>query len=964
MSSLGAERFAVQDPILRYSEEIGWRILDPSDAITLRGGESGMFLLKTLRTKLLELNPSVVTPANVDELIRKLESLRTSIEGNFEALAWLRGERTVFVESEKQQRNVVLIDFEHPSNNIFQVTKEWRYTNGQHGNRADVMFVVNGIPVALVETKAAAKRDALDIGLGQIRRYHRETPELVVPVQVFNITQILDFAYGVTWSLDAKALFNWKDEEKANFERKVKRFFGRERFLKVLSDWIIFYRRDDELKKIILRQHQTRAVERVVERALDPEKSRGLVWHTQGSGKTFTMMAVAEQLLSHPAFRNEKPTVLMIVDRTELEGQLFRELSGYGLDFQEARSKAHLRELLASDFRGLIVSMIHKFDGIPGDLSERENVFVLVDEAHRSTGGDLGNYLVAALPNATFVGFTGTPIDRTAHGAGTFKTFGIDDAPRGYLDKYSIAESIEDGTTLPLHYTLAPNELRVPKEELERQFLDLKEAEGISDIEELNRILDRAVSLKTFLKADDRVEKVAQFVARHFKESVEPKGYKAFVVGVDREACALYKKALDRYLPPEESAVVFSAGHNDEPELSQFHMDEGAEKRLRQSFIRSDKLPKILIVTEKLLTGFDAPVLYCLYLDKPMRDHTLLQAIARVNRPYEDARGVQKPCGFVVDFVGIFANLEKALSFDSDEVASVIQNVDVLRQTFERLMKTAAGPYLELTRGAPDDKLVEKAVEFFTDGAHRDAFNRFFAEIRNLHDILSPDAFLRPYLGEYVALTRLSGLIRQAFGPQTGLIHDLTKETESIVREGISAYGFSGTLPLVRIDEEALAALKRDHETKSVTRVINLGRSLTTTIASEAAQQPYLIPLADRAESILEGLTDRREATGAALEELEKLIREYLDVQTERLSLGLSAGSFALYQALKQSDVDEKKRKPLAERLDGVFLMFPEFRESAAQLRALKAYLYKELMPAVGRDRMVEVADAVMRARG
>jgi type I restriction enzyme R subunit len=422
--------------------------------------------------------------------------------------------------------------------------------------------------------------------------------------------------------------------------------------------------------------------------------------------------------------------------------------------------------------------------------------------------------------------------------------------------------------------------------------------------------------------------------------------------------------AAHEYLPPEESAVVFSAGHNDEPELSQFHLDEAAEKRLRQSFVRSDKLPKILIVTEKLLTGFDAPVLYCLYLDKPMRDHTLLQAIARVNRPYEDARGVQKPCGFVVDFVGIFANLEKALSFDSDEVASVIQNVDVLRQTFERLMKMTAAPYLELTRGAPDDKLVEKAVEFFTDGARRDAFNRFFAEIRNLHDILSPDAFLRPYLGEYVALTRLSGLIRQAFGPQTGLIRDLTKETENIVREGISAYGFSGTLPLVRIDEEALAALKRDHESKSVTRVINLGRSLTTTIAAEAAQQPYLIPLGDRAESILEGLTDRREATGAALEELEKLIREYLDVQTERRSLGLSAGSFALYQALKLSDVEEKKRKPLAEKLDGVFLRFPEFRESAAQLRALKADLYKELMPAVGRDRMVKIADALMKARG
>ena len=165
-------------------------------------------------------------------------------------------------------------------------------------------------------------------------------------------------------------------------------------------------------------------------------------------------------------------------------------------------------------------------------------MFVFVDEAHRATSGDLGNYLVGALPNATFVGFTGTPIDRIAYGRGTFKVFGKDDE-KGYLDKYSIAESIEDGTTLPLHYTLAPNDIRVPRELLEAEFLDLVEAEGISDIEELNKILDRAVNLKAFLKAPDRVAHVAAFVARHFRENVEPLGYKAFLVGVDREACAL-----------------------------------------------------------------------------------------------------------------------------------------------------------------------------------------------------------------------------------------------------------------------------------------------------------------------------------------------------------------------------------------------------------------------------------------
>jgi type I restriction enzyme R subunit len=191
--------------------------------------------------------------------------------------------------------------------------------------------------------------------------------------------------------------------------------------------------------------------------------------------------------------------------------------------------------------------MIHKFRDMPANINTRSNIFVLVDEAHRTTGGDLGNYLMAGLPNATYIGFTGTPVDKTAYGKGTFKTFGMEDQ-KGYLHKYSISESIEDGTTLPLYYNLAPNDMRVPYDQLDKEFLSLADTEGIADIEELNKILDRAVNLKNFLKARDRIENIAQFVARHYKENVEPLGYKAFLVGVDREACALYKKALDKYL--------------------------------------------------------------------------------------------------------------------------------------------------------------------------------------------------------------------------------------------------------------------------------------------------------------------------------------------------------------------------------------------------------------------------------
>jgi len=288
----------------------------------------------------------------------------------------------------------------------------------------------------------------------------------------------------------------------------------------------------------------------------------------------------------------------MLVDRNELEQQLFGNLEAVGFArVQVANSKRHLYELLKSDYRGLIVSMIHKFDDIPANVNLRENIYVLVDEAHRTTGGKLGNYLMGALPNAMYIGFTGTPIDKTAHGKGTFKVFGTDD-PKGYLDKYSIRESIEDGTTVPLHYSLAPNELRVDRETLEHEFLNLVEAEGVSDVEELDRVLEKAVTLKNMLKNRERIDKIAEFVANHFKTVVEPMGYKAFLVAVDREACALYKEALDRYLPPEYSAVVISKNYNDPPELAKYHLAEEKEEQIRKAFRSPDSLPNILIVTE------------------------------------------------------------------------------------------------------------------------------------------------------------------------------------------------------------------------------------------------------------------------------------------------------------------------------------------------------------------------------
>ncbi len=443
-----------------------------------------------------------------------------------------------------------------------------------------------------------------------------------------------------------------------------------------------------------------------------------------------------------------------MIDRNELEDQMLKNLAALGLgNLEHASSIRQLNKLLKDDYRGIVVTMIHKFRDMPANLNTRSNIYVLIDEAHRTTGGDLGNFLMAGLPNASYIGFTGTPVDKTVYGRGTFKTFGCED-DRGYLHKYSIADSIEDGTTLPLYYNLAPNEMLVPHETLDKEFLSLAEAEGVADIEELNKILERAVNLKNFLKGKDRIKKVAQYVAEHYRQNVEPLGYKAFLVGVDREACAQYKHALDEFLPPEYSEVVYTGNNNDSALLKEFHLDSKHERAIRKSFNKLDQLPKILIVTEKLLTGFDAPVLYAMYLDKPMRDHTLLQAIARVNRPYENEQmEMVKPHGFV----GIFDKLEKALAFDSEEVNAIVKDLKLLKVLFQSKMEQQAPEYLSLIERNFDDKDVDSLIEHFRDPERRKTFFKEYKEIEMLYEIISPDAFLRPFIDDYRASCKTQG---------------------------------------------------------------------------------------------------------------------------------------------------------------------------------------------------------------
>lgn len=774
--------------------------------------------------------------------------------------------------------------------------------------------------------------------------------------QIFDVTHMLDFYYGVTWNLDRKGLFNWKDVEKGNFEKKVKTFFDKKRILKFLSDYIIFFRKDDILQKIIMRQHQTRAVEKVINRALDQKKKTGLIWHAQGSGKTFTMIVAAEKILHESTFG--KPTVVMLVDRNELESQLFRNLDAYGFKEGEgmeiADSKRELQRLLSSDYRGLIVSMIHKFDKMPKDINTKDNIFVLVDEAHRTTTGHLGNYLKGALPNATYFGFTGTPIDKILYGKGTFKVFGKDDE-KGYLDKYSIAESIEDGTTVPLHYTLAPSEIRVPKDMLEKEFFDLMDKEGVSEIEELNKLLDKAINLKNFLKSPDRVKKVAKFVANHYKTNVEPLGYKAFLVAVDREACTLFKEELDKHLPPEYSKVVYSKGQNDTEKLKKHYLRADKERELKgKVFPKKEKAPKILIVTDKLLTGYDAPILYCMYLDKPMKDHTLLQAIARVNRPYEDENGKEKPSGFVLDFVGIFERLEKALAFDSEVVGSVIKNIDILKTTFSALMKGEAKSYLKLAKEKIDDKAIEKAIDYFSDKDKREDFYKFYKKLEMLYEIISPDEFLRDYVDNYLRISYLYSIIRNAFSKRIVLDKELMRKTSNLVRQKVKASDISSTLDIYEINEKTLEKLKKSDKSDNV-KVINLRKSIVKYIEENQNTQLYLFSIGEKAQAVVELYDDRRITTIEALHRLEEIINDINQARKEQAEKNIKGYAFTVYWHLKNAKVSDIDAT--TEAIIKAFENHPNWQVNSKEARQLTTLLYKIIIKVTTKEKAVQLVE-------
>lgn len=942
-----SEKRDVQDQLINHLIGIGWEYWPPQDVIKVRdGNKREPFLSPVAREQLVRLNSEFLTNANVDDVLRDLTGLHPNMVGNEEFLRALRGQRTVYHDKEKRERNVSLIDYDAPRNNRFTFTQEFEFEDRDR-RRLDMLLFVNGFPVALIENKSPTLDEGELEAFDQVQHLYTERiPALLKYVQFFAACDIR-IHYGATWNQSLKAFYRWKTNAKDHgLESLSKTLFAQDHLLRMLRDYVIFFRADDETHKFVLRPHQIRAVERILQRVrdnvgaegqelLDQPVRSGLIWHTQGSGKSLTMIVAANKLRRLPALAN--PTVVVVVDRLELETQMVQNLEGFGYPgVIRAESKAHLRDLLKSDYRGLIVTLVHKFDRIAKNLNPRGNIIALVDEAHRTQEGDLATYMRAALPNAFYFGFTGTPIDRGRIGQGTFETFGKAD-PEGYQDKYGIDESIADKTTVPLYYTLAPTDLRVDRDSLEEDFYKVVEDVGVASFEELDRLLDKAQGLKSVMKANERVDSIAAHIAQHYQENVEPLGFKAFIVGVDREACALYKQALDAHLPHEYSQVVYTSHHKDGELMRQYHISDDQEKRIRKAFRAPEELPKILIVTQKLLTGYDAPVLYAMYLDKPLKDHTLLQAIARVNRPYPD-----KPSGLIVDYIGIFENLQRALAFDLADIETGLVDLDVLKQRFAQQMAQAQEMLLSLRLHEIEGRM-DRIIDHFFDVGRREAYTKLFKDIELAYEILSPDPFLRDYIDDYALLAQVYQVIYRVFDPEAQkkrIERELLRKTDSLIREHVHVEPIVHTLPLYRIDRDIAKVVEADNVTDHV-KVANLYRSILVHIEQNQDRQPYLISIGERVDAIIQQLRERQISVQTALEEMTGLAEQVVAAQEEQQESELTEGEFALFWVLRGQGVPSAEE--LAAEANGVLAAHAGWPYNDDLQRDARLQLYKVL---------------------
>jgi len=662
---------------------------------------------------------------------------------------------------------VALIDFEHPENNDWLAVSQFTVINGQHNRRPDVVVFVNGLPLGVIELKAPGSGNTMLAGaFNQLQTYKQQIPQL------FHTNALLVTSDGISarvgsLSANLERFMPWRTTDGSQVLPKgapelptlIEGVFEHCRLLDLVRDFTVFGETGSGLVKIIAGYHQFHAVRHAVASTIrasgaaqgiaeDPadyglpsvktqrpgDRRAGVIWHTQGSGKSLLMAFYAGLLVKHPAMEN--PTLVVLTDRNDLDDQLFATFS-MCRDLirqtpMQAESREHLQALLNRASGGVIFTTLQKFGEVTEPLTARRNVVVIADEAHRSQYGfrakvdaktgdisyGFAKYMRDALPNASFIGFTGTPIE--ADDVNTPAVFGH------YIDIYDISRAVEDGATVPIYYE--SRLARIELDEDEKPKIDAEVEDILEDEEESarERAKQKWATVEALVGAEKRLRLVAADIVQHFENRVAALDGKAMVVCMSRRICvALYNeivKLRPHWHSDDDNAgwvkIVMTGAASDPPEW-QPHIGSKARRDLLAKRARDPKDPlKLVIVRDMWLTGFDAPCMHTMYVDKPMRGHGLMQAIARVNRVFRD-----KPAGLVVDYIGIAQNLKSALAQyspkdrentgidEAEAIAVMLEKYEVVRDMFHGF------DYRTALDGTPQERLaiMAGAIEWILD---------------------------------------------------------------------------------------------------------------------------------------------------------------------------------------------------------------------------------------------------------
>lgn len=807
-----------------------------------------------LREALINLNPEIAAePDRADEVIYNLRAILLAVQAdglvraNENFMAWLRGEKTMPFGKNGEHVPVRLVDAANPTSNHLVVTNQWTYQAGSVEKRFDVVFVVNGLPLAIGEAKTPTRSAVTWFdGAYQINEiYEKQVPAMFVPNIFSFATEGKAYRYGsIRMPIDLWG--PWRTEENepegklADVRRAVESMLQPEVVLDLLQYYTLFATDKKHRRiKIIARYQQFFTANQIVDRVVKGYPKKGLIWHFQGSGKSLLMVFAAQKLRLHPKLAN--PTVMIVVDRIDLDTQITATFNAADVpNMVGVATRQELQTLLAQDVRKVLITTVHKFAEADGTLNERSNIIVMVDEAHRTQEGDLGRKMREALPNAFLFGLTGTPINRADRN--TFWAFGADEDEKGYMSRYSFQESIRDRATLPLHFEAPEIRLKIDKAAIDEAY---REVTGSLNEQERDDLAKRAAKMAVLVKNPERVRAVVNHIVKHYQTKVEPNGFKAQVVTFDRECCVLYKQVMDELIDPEASAIVMISQAGDPPEWKIHARDKDAEEKLLDRFRDPADPLKFLIVTNKLLTGFDAPILQAMYLDKPMRDHNLLQAICRTNRTF----GQKKTHGLIVDYIGIFDDVAQALDFDEKVVQQVITNIDELRKALPIQVQKCLAFFPGVDRSVSTFEGLMAAQQCLPDNDVRDRFAAEYSVVSAIWEALSPDPVLGPYEKDFRWLTQVYESVKPPSGHGRLLWHALGAKTVDLINRNVHVESVRDDVETLVLDAQVLHEILNDTNPGKKAREIEI--KLIARLRKHA-NNPTFIALGERLEKIRE----------------------------------------------------------------------------------------------------------------